>query len=55
MEAAGLDGGDLYVGPAERTDAEKLYAVMSRLGGPRLVGKGVGLPPDLYYDAGRNG
>jgi len=40
---------------AERVDAEKLYAVMSRLGGLRLVGKGSGLPPDLYYDNGRNG
>ena len=39
----------------ERADAEKLYAVMSRLGGERLVGKGNGLPPDLYYDNGRNG
>ena len=39
----------------ERADAEKLYTVMSRLGGARLVGKGSALPPDLYYDTGRNG
>ncbi len=39
----------------ERADAEKLYAVMARLGGTRLVGKGNALPPDLYYDSGRNG
>ena len=38
----------------ERADAEKLYAVMARLGGARLVGKGDALPPDLYY-TGRNG
>jgi NitT/TauT family transport system substrate-binding protein len=39
----------------ERADAEKLYGVMARLGGSRLVGNGNGLPPDLYYDSGRNG
>lgn len=39
----------------ERADAEKLYAVMSRLGGERLVGRGAGLPPDLYYDGSRDG
>jgi NitT/TauT family transport system substrate-binding protein len=38
----------------ERADAEKLYTVMARLGGARLVGKGDALPPDLYY-TGRNG
>lgn len=38
----------------ERADAEKLYTVMARLGGTRLVGKGDALPPDLYY-TGRNG
>ncbi|WP_375463798.1 ABC transporter substrate-binding protein [uncultured Methylobacterium sp.] len=40
---------------AERGDGERLYAVMSRLGGERLVGAGTGLPPDLYYDGAGNG
>ncbi|MDP4025900.1 ABC transporter substrate-binding protein [Methylobacterium sp. NEAU 140] len=40
---------------AERADAEKLYAVMARLGGERLVGPGGSLPKDLYYDGARNG
>ncbi len=41
---------------AERTDALlKLYAVLSRLGGERLVGSGNGLPQDFYYDGSRDG
>ena len=40
---------------AERSDGERVYAVMSRLGGERLVGAGTGLPPDLYFDGARNG
>lgn len=39
----------------ERADGEKLYAVLARLGGERLVGSGTGLPPDLYYDGARDG
>ena len=39
----------------ERVDGERLYAVMQRLGGERLVGTGTALPPDLYLDATRNG
>lgn len=34
----------------ERGDGEKLFSVMSRLGGERLVGAGTGLPKRLYYD-----
>ena len=34
----------------ERSDGERLFSVMSRLGGERLVGTGTGLPPGLYYD-----
>ena len=40
---------------SERADGDKLYAVLARLGGERLVGAGGGLPPDLYYDAARDG
>ncbi|WP_342166944.1 ABC transporter substrate-binding protein [Methylobacterium sp. SD21] len=40
---------------AERADAAKLYAVLSRLGGERLVGAGNGLPQDFYYDGSRDG
>ncbi|GJD34683.1 ABC transporter substrate-binding protein [Methylobacterium aerolatum] len=39
----------------ERADAGKLYAVLAKLGGERLVGTGSGLPPDLYYDGSRDG
>ncbi|GJD55669.1 ABC transporter substrate-binding protein [Methylobacterium dankookense] len=39
----------------ERVDGERLYAVMQRLGGERLVGAGTALPPDLYFDGSRNG
>ena len=39
----------------ERGDGERLYAVMSRLGGERLVGAGAGLPPGLYYDGAKAG
>ena len=39
----------------ESKDAAKLYAVLSRLGGERLVGTGAGLPPDFYYDGSRDG
>ncbi len=40
---------------AERADAAKLYDILSRLGGERLVGTGAGLPPDFYYDGSRDG
>ncbi len=40
---------------AERADAAKLYGILSRLGGERLVGTGGGLPPDFYYDGSRDG
>ncbi|MBY0258626.1 ABC transporter substrate-binding protein [Methylobacterium sp.] len=39
----------------ERGDGEKLFAVMARLGGERLVGAGSTLPPGLYYDGSGNG
>jgi NitT/TauT family transport system substrate-binding protein len=34
---------------AERADAERLYAVLARLGGEKLVGSGAALPPGLYW------
>lgn len=40
---------------AERADGERLYAVMARLGGERLVGPGTALPKDLYYEGARDG
>ncbi|MGU3539236.1 ABC transporter substrate-binding protein [Methylobacterium sp. A54F] len=39
----------------ERSDGERLYAVLSRLGGERLVGAGPGLPAGLYFDGAKNG
>ncbi|MEP9354478.1 ABC transporter substrate-binding protein [Xanthobacter sp. KR7-65] len=33
----------------ERALAAQLYAVLARLGGPRLVGPALTLPPDLYF------
>jgi len=33
----------------EREDAERLYAVLARLGGARLVGSATSLPPGLYW------
>ncbi|MFE1601817.1 ABC transporter substrate-binding protein [Methylobacterium sp. ID0610] len=36
---------------AERADAERLYAVLARLGGERLVGSATALPEGLYWDA----
>jgi NitT/TauT family transport system substrate-binding protein len=36
----------------ERQDAERLYAVLARLGGEKLVGSGTSLPPDLYWGEG---
>jgi NitT/TauT family transport system substrate-binding protein len=40
---------------AERADAERLYAVLARLGGERLVGSATSLPEGLYWDAAGNG
>jgi NitT/TauT family transport system substrate-binding protein len=34
---------------AERSDAERLFEVLARLGGEKLVGRGTTLPPDLYW------
>jgi NitT/TauT family transport system substrate-binding protein len=39
----------------ERADGERLYAVLQRLGGERVVGSGPSLPAELYFDGGRNG
>jgi NitT/TauT family transport system substrate-binding protein len=35
---------------AERADAERLYAVLARIGGEKLVGPAKTLPPGLYWD-----
>lgn len=35
---------------AERADAERLYAVLARIGGEKLVGRASALPPGLYWD-----
>jgi NitT/TauT family transport system substrate-binding protein len=40
---------------AERADAERLYAVLARLGGERLVGAATALPEGLYFDSAPNG
>ncbi|MBY0298138.1 MAG: ABC transporter substrate-binding protein [Methylobacterium sp.] len=40
---------------AERADAERLYAVLARLGGERLVGAATALPEGLYFDGAPNG
>ncbi|GJD48542.1 hypothetical protein OPKNFCMD_1264 [Methylobacterium crusticola] len=39
----------------ERADAERLYAVLARLGGERLVGSAAALPAGLYWDGAANG
>ncbi|NEU12574.1 ABC transporter substrate-binding protein [Methylobacterium sp. BTF04] len=39
----------------ERSDGERLYTVLARLGGERLVGVGTTLPPGLYFDGTGNG
>lgn len=39
----------------ERADAERLYAILARLGGERLIGPAKTLPADLYADGGRGG
>lgn len=39
----------------ERGDGERLYGVLAKLGGERLVGPGASLPPDLYFDGAGNG
>jgi NitT/TauT family transport system substrate-binding protein len=36
-------------GPAERADAARLYAILSRLGGPKLVGKATGLDGGAFW------
>ncbi|KAA2237478.1 ABC transporter substrate-binding protein [Salinarimonas soli] len=38
--------------PEERADAERLYAVLARLGGERLVGPATRLPEGLYWREG---
>ncbi|KQO56109.1 ABC transporter substrate-binding protein [Methylobacterium sp. SD274] len=39
----------------ERGDGERLFGVLSKLGGERLVGAGTTLPPGLYFDGAGNG
>ncbi|AWN37258.1 ABC transporter substrate-binding protein [Methylobacterium radiodurans] len=39
----------------ERADGERLYAVLQRLGGERVVGSGPSLPAGLYFDGNRDG
>ncbi|MCJ2131139.1 ABC transporter substrate-binding protein [Methylobacterium sp. E-045] len=39
----------------ERTDGERLFGVLARLGGERLVGAGKTLPAGLYFDGAGNG
>jgi NitT/TauT family transport system substrate-binding protein len=40
---------------AEQADAERLYAILQRLGGEKLVGPGRTLPAGLYADGHRDG
>ncbi|WP_027173520.1 ABC transporter substrate-binding protein [Methylobacterium sp. 10] len=39
----------------ERTDGERLFGVLAKLGGERLVGAGKTLPAGLYFDGAGNG
>ncbi|KQP04633.1 ABC transporter substrate-binding protein [Methylobacterium sp. Leaf93] len=39
----------------ERADGERLFGVLARLGGERLVGAGKTLPAGLYFDGAGNG
>ncbi|GJE18514.1 ABC transporter substrate-binding protein [Methylobacterium marchantiae] len=39
----------------ERSDGERLFSVLARLGGERLVGGGATLPAGLYFDGAGNG
>jgi len=43
------------VSAAERADAERLYAVLARLGGEKLLGSATSLPAGLYADIGQDG
>ena len=49
LKRAFLDGIPGRPVAAERADAERLFAVLARLGGERLVGPGTGLPSGLYW------
>jgi NitT/TauT family transport system substrate-binding protein len=40
---------------AERADAERLFAILARVGGEKLIGPAQTLPAGLYVDAGRDG
>ncbi|MET7244650.1 ABC transporter substrate-binding protein [Methylobacterium sp. EM32] len=55
LKRAFLDGIPHRPAAAERKDAERLYAVLARLGGERLVGAAATLPEGLYWDGGPNG
>ncbi|WP_245396427.1 ABC transporter substrate-binding protein [Jiella sonneratiae] len=39
----------------ERTDTERLYGLLSEIGGEKLVGPSKTLQPGTYYDDGKNG
>ncbi|MGA0593662.1 ABC transporter substrate-binding protein [Enterovirga sp. CN4-39] len=45
-----LDGIPRRAVAAERADAERLFEVLARVGGEKLVGRGASLPPGLYWD-----
>ncbi|MFH6786389.1 MULTISPECIES: ABC transporter substrate-binding protein [Methylobacterium] len=55
LKRAFVEGIPRRTASAERTDAERLYAVLARLGGERLVGAATTLPEGLYWDGGPNG
>lgn len=55
LKRAFLEGIPHRKAAAERADAERLYAVLARLGGERLVGAAATLPEGLYWDGGPNG
>ena len=40
---------------AERADAERLFVILARIGGERLIGPAQTLPAGLYVNAGRGG
>jgi NitT/TauT family transport system substrate-binding protein len=55
LKSAFLEGIPRRSLAAERADAERLYAVLARLGGDRLLGPGSSLPSGLYWGEAKGG
>jgi NitT/TauT family transport system substrate-binding protein len=50
-----IDGIPKRDASAERADAERLFAILTRVGGEKLIGPAQTFPEGLYVDAGRDG